>query len=125
VIRDGDVIDRRTLIDRKPDDVLLDRSQIIGNQAARDLKPGMVITAQHVDAMQLVRPGQFVTVVLRQGSVELKSVARALEGGAFGQTIRVKNETTRDIFEVILTGPQTASMTSPSVGGGAIASGGN
>ncbi|CAN5598756.1 hypothetical protein BH09PLA1_BH09PLA1_32860 [soil metagenome] len=134
VIRDADLVDRRTLIDRVADDTVLERSQIVGQQAARDLKPGMVVTGRLVDAVQLVRSGQFVTIVYRQGSIELKSVARAMEGGAFGQMIRVKNETTRDVFEVILTGPQTASMTSaPAPGvpaaapapGAAVASHGN
>ena len=113
LITDADVVQRRTLVDRTIEDTVLDKPQAIGQQASRDIKPGTVLTARLVDAVQLVRPGQFVTVVYQQGSVELKTVARALEGGSFGQTIRVKNETTRDIFNVILTGPQTASMTSP------------
>lgn len=126
VIRDGDVIDRRTLIERMADDTVLDRSQVVGQQAARDLKPGVIVTGRLIDAVQLVRPGQFVTVVYRQGSIELKSVARALDGGAYGQTIRVKNESTKDIFEVILTGPQTASMSSaPTQSAAAVASHGN
>lgn len=63
-----------------------------------------------VDAVPLVRAGQLVTVVLQQGSVQVKTVARAMEGGSFGQSIRVKNEATRDIFEVVLTGPQTGRL---------------
>jgi flagella basal body P-ring formation protein FlgA len=121
VIRDADVIDRRTLIDHMTDDTVLDRSQVVGQQASRDLKPGVIVTGRLIDAVQLVRPGQFVTVVYRQGAIELKSVARALDGGAYGQTIRVKNESTKDIFEVILTGPQTASMSSAPVHGAAAA----
>jgi flagella basal body P-ring formation protein FlgA len=111
-IREEDVVERRVLIDHLLDDTVLEKSQAIGQQAARDLKPGTVLTAKMVDAIQLVRPGQFVTVVYRQGAVELKTVARALDGGSLGQTVRVKNEATRDIFEVVLTGPQTASMNS-------------
>jgi flagella basal body P-ring formation protein FlgA len=56
-----------------------------------------------------------VTVSLSQGSVQIKTVAKALEAGTYGQTIRVKNETTRDTFQVILTGPQTATMNLNSV----------
>jgi hypothetical protein len=33
-----------------------------------------------------------------------------MEGGSYGQTIRVKNEATREVFQVVLTGPQTATM---------------
>jgi flagella basal body P-ring formation protein FlgA len=69
-----------------------------------------VLTARMVDAVQLVKAGQFVTVTLTQGTVNIKTVAKALEGGTYGQTIRVKNEATKDVFQVILTGPQTATM---------------
>src|SRR4030095_14307182 len=99
IITESDVIQRRTLIDRQIEDTVLDAPQTVGQQAARDLKPGTVLTARLVDAVQLVRPGQFVTVVYRRGAIELKTVARAMEGGSFGQTIRVKNESTKDVFE--------------------------
>jgi flagella basal body P-ring formation protein FlgA len=110
VIREDDVIDRRTLVDRLDNSPLLTREQVVGNMAAMELKPGMVMTAKLVEAVPLVRSGQLVTISLQQGGIQLKTVARALEGGTFGQTIRVRNETTRDIFEAVLTGPQEATM---------------
>ena len=63
-----------------------------------------------VDAVPLVRTGQLVSILLQQGNVQVKTVARALEGGVYGQTIRVRNEGTKDVFPVTLTGPQTATM---------------
>ena len=113
VIRAEDVTDRRTLIDHLPDDVLLEKEQIVGQQAARDLKPGTVITAKLVDAVPLVKPGQFVTITLDRGGIRVKTVARAMEGGSYGQTVRVKNEATKDIYEVVLTGPQEGTLGPP------------
>ncbi len=110
IIRAEDVIDRRTLVDRLDDQPLLTREQVVGNMAAMELKPGTVMTARLVQAVPLVRSGQLVTVSLKQGGVQLKTVARALEAGTFGQTIRVRNEATRDIFEVVMTGPQEATL---------------
>lgn len=110
VIREQDVQTRRTLIDRLGNDTLVSSAQVIGQQAARELKPGTIVTAKLIEAVPLVRTGQLVTISYLQGSVELRSVARAMEGGAFGQTIRAKNETTGAMFEVLLTGPQTATM---------------
>ena len=40
----------------------------------------------------------------------MKTVARAMEEGSYGQTIRVKNEGTKDVFAVVMTGPQEATM---------------
>jgi flagella basal body P-ring formation protein FlgA len=66
-----------------------------------------------IDPIQLVKTGQYVTIGVSQGGVQVKTVARALEAGAFGQSIKVKNETTKDIFDVTVTGPQTATLSAP------------
>lgn len=127
IIRDEDLIERRTLVDRLSDDPLLTRAEAVGQQASRELKPGTVLTGRTVDAVQLVKAGQYVTITLKQGAVNIKTVARALESGSYGQTIRVKNETTKDMFQVVLTGPQTATMnlSQPQPGQGNLASTGN
>jgi flagella basal body P-ring formation protein FlgA len=113
LIQDADVTQRRTLVDRLADAALLKTDQVVGQMAGRDLKPGTVLTAPLVEAVPLAKVGQFITVTLERGTVRVKSVAKALEGGCYGQTIRVKNEATKDVYQVILTGPQEASMASP------------
>ena len=109
-ITEADIECRRTLADKLPDDVLLRKEQIVGQAAARDLKPGMFYTARTVDPVQLVKQGQFVTIQLANGGVRIKSVAKALDSGTLGQSIRVKNETTRDVYRVTVTGAQEASV---------------
>lgn len=110
VLRDTDLTEHRTLVDHLPDEPLLTRSQAIGQQAARDLKPGTILTARMVDPVALIKTGQFVTVTLDQGAIRIKTVVRALESGSYGQTVRVKNEATHDTYEVIVTGPQEGAM---------------
>ena len=51
-----------------------------------------------------------MTIEHAVGAVSVKIVARAIDGGSYGQTIRVKNETTREMFRAMITGPQTASV---------------
>jgi flagella basal body P-ring formation protein FlgA len=68
------------------------------------------MTAKMVEAVPMVRTGQLVTITYTQGTVQLRSVARALGGGGYGETIRAKNDSTGATFEVILTGPQTGTM---------------
>src|SRR5690606_36228000 len=65
IIREDDVVDRRTLVDHLGDAPLLRPEQAIGRMAAMELKPGTVLTARMVDAVPLVRPGQLVTVSLQ------------------------------------------------------------
>jgi flagella basal body P-ring formation protein FlgA len=117
LIRDEDVTLKRALVDKLDDQPLLAHDQVVGNQAARDLKPGTVFNAKMVEPVPLARTGQFVTVTLTTANVKVKTVARAMESGSYGQTIKVKNEATKEIYEVILTGPQTAEMNGGSMSG--------
>ena len=110
LIRAEDVTNRRLLVDRVSSDALLSVEQVVGQQAARDIQTGQIATAQFVESVPLARAGQFVTITLNSGSVQVKSVGRALEGGSYGQTIRVKSEATDQTFEVVLTGPQEATL---------------
>ena len=110
VIRSSDVSERRVLIDRLPPEPLLNRSQVVGQEAARELRTGMVMSSHMVDPVALVKPGQLVTISLSVGTVSVKTVGRALEGGSFGQTVKVKNDTTQDIYEITMTGPQEGTM---------------
>jgi flagella basal body P-ring formation protein FlgA len=110
VLAEGDFAVHRLLVDSLPDHPLLRLDQCVGQEAAEDLRAGTVMTAQLVDAVPLVKPGQLVTITLRHGSVQLRSVARAMEEGSLGQTIRVRNENTRDMLDVTVTGAQEARL---------------
>ena len=50
------------------------------------------------------------TAAALSSAVEIKIVARALEAGTYGQSVRVRNEATRDIFQVTMTAHQEATM---------------
>jgi len=110
IIRNEDLVDRRTLADRLPEDTLVTREQVVGQMAGRELKSGTVLTARLIDATILVKSGQLVSVMLTQGSIQAKTVAKAMEQGTIGQTIRVKNEVTNNTFDVVVTGPQQAKL---------------
>jgi flagella basal body P-ring formation protein FlgA len=110
LIRAEDLVDRRSLVDRLPEDTLVTREQVVGQMAGRELKSGTLLTARLVEASILVKSGQLVSVMLTQGTIQAKTVAKAMEQGTMGQTIRVKNEVTGNIFDVVVTGPQTAKL---------------
>jgi flagella basal body P-ring formation protein FlgA len=110
VIREDDLVDRRALVDRLSEDPLVTREQVVGQMAGRDLKSGTILTARLIEPTLLVKSGQLVSVTLTQGAIQAKSVARATEQGTIGQTIRVKNEVTGNVFDVVVTGPQSAKL---------------
>ena len=110
VVRSDDVSEKRILADRLPTDSLLNMDQVVGQQSSRDLIVGSVVNARMVNGVPLVKPGQLVTITVTSGAVQVKTAGRAMEEGCYGQTVKVRNEDTRDIFEVIMTGPQQGSM---------------
>jgi flagella basal body P-ring formation protein FlgA len=113
LIRPEDLSEHKALIDRVSDEPLLSMDQCVGEQAARDLKPDTILTARMVDPVPLAKPGQLITINANQGNIHIRTVARALEGGSFGQTIRVKNDVTNDTYDVVLTGPQEGLIGTP------------
>jgi flagella basal body P-ring formation protein FlgA len=114
IIRDEDVAEKRRLVEQLPDDPLLAKAQAVGQEASRDLKPGTVLTARMVNPVLLARAGQLITVTAIRGTMKVVTVARACEGGTYGQSIRVRNDTDpTQTFQVTLSGPQEATVTGP------------
>ena len=109
-IRSEDLADRRALIEQPTGEAAMTREQAVGQWAGQDLHVGTILTPRLIEAAPLVKTGQLVTITAEQGTVQIKTVARALESGSFGQTIRVKNENTSDVYEATLTGLQTAKV---------------
>jgi len=110
-IRAEDVEERRELISRLPDEPLLSKAQAVGQDASRDLKPGTVLSASMVNPVLMAQPGQLVTVTVVHGTFQITAVARALECGTYGQTIRVRSDTDASLqYAVTLTGPQQGTV---------------
>ncbi len=113
ILQSDDVTEKRALSDHLPDGVLLTLVQCVGQEAARDLKPGMVMTNTMVNAVDLAKSGQTITVTLNSGGIKITTVGRAMESGTYGQSIRVKNEATKEVYQVILTAPQEGTISPP------------
>lgn len=110
LVRDEDVEVQRVLVEKLAEERLLSREQVLTMQASKPIAPGTVLAVRMLDPVLLVRSGQLVSVLLRQGGIEVRAVAKAVEAGAYGQTIRVRNEQTNDVFQVTVVGPQEAKL---------------
>jgi flagella basal body P-ring formation protein FlgA len=106
-----DVQEKRVLLETLSNQVFLTKAQVVGQSAARDLRPGTVMTADMVAPVLLARQGELITVTIIQGSVQITAVAKALESGSLGQTIRARSDTdATKTFDVTLTGPQAGTV---------------
>lgn len=67
-------------------------------EAKRNIKAGQVLTPGLVKAQKLVRRGQHITIVAQNGGLNLRVKGKALMDGQQGQTIKVKNLSSKKLI---------------------------
>lgn len=75
-------------------------------EARRNIKAGQVITPGLLKAQKMVLRGQHITIVAQNGALNLRVKGKALMDGQKGQTIKVKNLSSKKLIyaQVISTG---------------------
>jgi flagella basal body P-ring formation protein FlgA len=75
-------------------DALSDPAAVEGLSSRRSLRAGDVLRKTFLVAPTLVKRGDAVRIVARQGNIEVTVPGEALDTGAQGDTVRVRNTTT-------------------------------
>lgn len=73
----------------------------MGQSAARNLTAGMALRQTMVKAQQIFKPGAVVKVLAEGGGFAVTSSGKALEGGAIGQSVRVRMENGRTVVGTV------------------------
>lgn len=108
----NDVREQRVLVTKPTAGAIARRDDAVGRSAARDFERGDVIAAGDLKNPTVVHTGQFVTVSLaREGQATIDTVARAMDDGARGDSIRARNEATGEIYTVLVTGNAAGQIT--------------
>jgi flagella basal body P-ring formation protein FlgA len=76
-----------------------EKSMIIGGRALRNIHPGYQIGSQDVC---LVCKGDGVAIIAKTGGMTIKTSGTAIENGSFGESIRVKNNSSERIVKGII-----------------------
>ena len=71
------------------------RAEALGTRALRPIAPGTVLTPVYLALRRVVEPGDTVVVTVMAGTVEVSATFIAVDGGAVGDAIRVRNPQTR------------------------------
>jgi len=95
-----------------------DLASLVGQEATRFIDRGAMVSVRDVRPRALVGRGDIVTVWVRQGDLVVKSAAKALHAGTYGEVIDVKDEASGQTYSVKITGPRTAELASPGPGAG-------
>ena len=97
VIYPGDLIQSDMLDDIAADPTgpggpfILNRVELMGKVSRRTLLPGRAIPAQAIDSPRAVRNGSVVKMIYRDGGLVIETTGMALQDGAVGERIRVRN----------------------------------
>ncbi len=100
--RDWDWADLRA--DRLPRGAILDPVRLTGQELRRTTRAGTPLRLNDVMAPTLVEKGGIVTMIFRRPGMELTASGRALEDGALGDVIRIRNTTSLKIVEARIDG---------------------
>lgn len=98
VLGAGDVVVRSVNRFDAPRGALVALPDVLGSAAVRPILPGMVLAEGMIEKPSAVQRGERVRLVSALGSLEVSVAAEALESGAHGQRIRVRNTETRRII---------------------------
>ena len=116
IIRERDITMIAMPAPSVPQSAVREKDDMIGQAARFTLRAGKPIRKSDLQAPVLVKRGAIATIVVQTPYMRLTSQARALEDGARGETIRLRNTKSKKIIEGIVFGPdrvriQTAGST--------------
>ncbi|ACG77328.1 distal basal-body ring component protein FlaD [Phenylobacterium zucineum HLK1] len=110
----GEVIQPADLVWGKaaaaPADAPSDPDAVIGMAARRPLREGAAVAGRDIAALEVVKAGEIVTLTFDADGISLSLQAKALSGGAAGETINVQNPSSKKIVQAVVTGPGQAAV---------------
>lgn len=81
---------------------LAEPAQAIGRAARRTLMAGSVLSGSDLVAARLVRRGDTISLVSRQGGVEVRMTGRALADGGENERVSVENLSSRRVVQGVV-----------------------
>lgn len=101
---------REVYLDDESVEPIADPKLLIGRVSCRLLRAGAIITPEDVRSAVMVKRGELVSVRCISGNLVVRLEARAAEDGAMGETIRLRNERSRENFTATVTGRREATF---------------
>lgn len=110
IVQAGDYVFKRTNTSMIAQGYLDNPAQVVGMEIRRSVRTGSVIKKHDLKRPNLIVKGETVMIIASAGALEVKSEAKALNNGTFGQQIKVQNLKSRRIVEARVTGPGIAEI---------------
>jgi flagella basal body P-ring formation protein FlgA len=114
VLAESDVAQAKTDVrSLPPSDLFTAMDQIVGRAAKANIQSGRVLTLNMLELPTLVKRGESVIVYVPIGGAAVTLNGIALDSGALGDQIRVRNPDSKVIITARVTGPSRAQLVIP------------
>ncbi len=104
IVGESDVAAKRQDISMLDAGLIHDPKEAVGKKLKTSLPAGAILYAQALDAPTLVHRGERVTIMATSQAIKITAPGEARNSGALGETIRVKNLTSRREIHARVTG---------------------
>ncbi len=91
-----------------------DSAQLIGQTPLRTISPGRAVRLDELVAPSVITKGTAVTIIFKANHLEIRGLGEALDNGAVGDLVRVKNRDSKQIVQGQVTDAHTVSILSSS-----------
>lgn len=98
ILREGDFERARLNIRSVPARAAVDESDVVGFEAKRSITAGRIIQSEDLKLPNLIQAGKQVTLKYEKGRLVATVLVVALESGAAGDYIRVRNEDSKKVI---------------------------
>ncbi len=90
--------------------VITNKSNLIGMSPRNSIDPMQQVKRTDVHPPIIVQKGDIITMILSKGGMSLTAQGKALNKGAYGDLIKVKNTSSSIIIDGIITAPKKVSV---------------
>ena len=112
VINGADVMIRQIRVNR-PGVFASSASEVVGRSITRNLSQGEPLPLNLVINTPIIERGKSVTILVRSGGFVVRARGEAMESGALGDTIRVRNVSSRTVVTAVVVTDDTVEVRMP------------
>ena len=112
VLKETDVTVRQIRVS-KPGVYASRFSEVAGRSVTKNLSQGEALTLNLVVDTPIIERGKSVTIIVRSGSLVVKTKGEAMESGALGDVIKVRNTTSKTVISAVVVANDTVEVTMP------------
>jgi flagella basal body P-ring formation protein FlgA len=91
-----------------PGDAPLEPEAAIGLVARRPVREGAAVSMRDLGAVQVIKPGEVISVTYAADGISLSLDGKALNAAAAGEIVRVENPASKKVIQAVATGPGQA-----------------